>query len=227
MNKLKKQERIDVCSETEINSNHYVITIGREFGSGGKYIGQELAKRFNIKCYDNELISKVSKDFNIDLELLKSVDEKQKSSFWYGFATNYVFSKQQGQVLPISREDGLFLKQCSTIENLYENENCVIIGRCADYILKNKANIIKIFIYSSDLQFKINRKIKFENYTEEQAREQIKKIDKERAEYYNHFTSRTWGDRSNYDLCIDTSVLGIEKSIDLIEVYIRKCLEKE
>lgn len=147
--------------------------------------------------------------------------------FWYSFASNYAFSKDQEQVLPISREDGLFLKQCNTIENLYENESCIIIGRCADFILNNKPNVIKIFVYSSNLQFKIDRKVKFENCSEEEARENINKIDKQRAEYYNPYTSRTWGDKSNYDLCIDTSVLGIEQSIDLIESYIKKFLKKK
>lgn len=224
--KLKVQEvKINKQVTTLIANNHYVITIGREFGSGGKFIGQEIAKHFNIKCYDNELITKVSEDFNIDLELLKSVDEKQKSSFWYGFANNYVFSREKEQILPISREDGLFLKQSKTIENLYKNENCVIIGRCADFILKDKPNVIKIFVYSSNLQFKIDRKMEFENCSEEQAKDKINKIDKERADYYNHFTSQTWGDKSNYDLCIDTSVLGIEQTIKIIEDYVKNFLK--
>ncbi len=158
MRKLKKQSNIAIVmpkySQTDASGN-LVITIGREFGSGGKYIGQELAKRLKINCYDNELISKVANDFSLDLDLLKSVDGKQKLSFWYGFASNYVFANNN-QPLPISPEDSLFLKQCHTIENLYENENCIIIGRCADFILKDRPNVIKIFIYSSDLEFKIN-----------------------------------------------------------------------
>ncbi len=203
------------------NSKNLVITIGREFGSGGKYIGQELAKRLKINCYDNELVSKVAQDFNIDLMTLQSVDEKQKSSFWYGFATNYVFSKQQSEVLPISPEDSLFLKQSKIIEDLYNSESCVLIGRCADFILKDKPNVIKIFVYSSDLKFKIDRKVKFENCSEEEAKNNIIKTDKERADYYKHFTSQTWGDKSNYDICIDTSKLGVEKSVDLLENYIK------
>ncbi len=202
-------------------SNNLVITIGREFGSGGKYIGQELARRLNINCYDNELVSKVAQNFNIDLETLQSVDEKQKSSFWYGFATNYVFSNDQSKVLPVSPEDSLFLKQSKIIEDLYNSESCVLIGRCADYILKDKPNVIKIFVYSSDMQFKILRKVKFENYLEDEAKTKIIKTDKERADYYKHFTSQTWGDKYNYDICIDTSKLGIEKSVDLIEDYIK------
>lgn len=226
--KLKKSstacvEQPQVAVETA--SSHFVITIGREFGSGGKYVGQELAKRFGIKCYDNSLITKVSEDFDIDEKLLQSVDEKQKSSFWYGFATNYVFGSKDGQTLPVSPEDSLFLKQCSTIENLYETEDCIIVGRCADFILKDRPNVIKLFVYSSNQQFKIDRKAKLENCTPDVAKANIVKIDKERADYYNHFTGRVWGKKENYDLCVDTSTLGMEASIDMIEWYVRQYLK--
>lgn len=198
-----------------------MITIGREYGSGGKYIGQELAKRLQIPCYDNELITKVATDFNIDENLLKSVDEKQKHSFWYGFATNYVFSKN-GATMPVSPEDSLFLKQCQTIENLSENESCIIVRRCADYILQNRPHVIKVFVYAADEEFKVQRKVQFDHCTVAEAKANIRKIDKQRLEYYRHFTNRTWGDKANYHLCLDTSVLGVEQSIDIIENYVKK-----
>jgi cytidylate kinase len=198
----------------------FVISIGREFGSGGKYIGQELAKRLNVKFYDNELVSKVSENYHIDMETLEKVDEKQKSSFWYGFATNYVFSSND-EVSPISVEDNLFLKQAKVIEDIYNNnESSIIVGRCSDYILKDKENVIKLFIYSSDMEFKINRKGQYEKLNKTIAEKKIKQIDKQRAEYYKHFTSQTWGDRNNYDLCIDTSKLSVEETIDVLEDYI-------
>jgi putative MATE family efflux protein len=200
----------------------FVISIGREFGSGGKYIGQELAKRLNVKCYDNELLAKVSADYNIDMDMLEKADEKQKSSFWYGFATNYVFAKNN-EVSPVSADDNLFLKQAKVIEDIYNNnESSIIVGRCSDYILKDKQNVIKLFIYSTDMEFKINRKAKYENLNKENAEKKIKQMDKQRAEYYKHFTTQTWGDRDNYDLCIDTSKLGIDETIDILEGYIRK-----
>ncbi len=202
-------------------SNHFVISIGREFGSGGKYIGEELAKRLHIKCYDNELLAKVSKDYDISMDTLEKVDEKQKSSFWYGFASNYVFTGDK-EASPISGADNLFLKQAKIIEELYNTENCIIIGRCSDYILKNKENVVSVFIYASDMEFKINRKKELENLSEKSAIKKIQEIDKERAQYYNHFTSQTWGDKNNYDLCIDTSKLGVEKAIDLLESYINQ-----
>lgn len=225
INKLAKEnktENNDTTEETNNIRDKFVISIGREFGSGGKYIGQELAKRLNIKCYDNELLSKVSENYNIDMETLEKVDEKQKSSFWYGFATNYVFSKNN-EVSPISAEDNLFLKQAKVIEDLYYNpESSIIVGRCSDYILKDKDNVIKLFVYSSDMDFKIDRKMKFENLNKVIAEKKIKQVDKQRAEYYKHFTSQIWGDRNNYDLCIDTSKLGVDETINVIESYIRK-----
>lgn len=224
ISKLAK-ENIEEDNSNEVKTevkNNFVISIGREFGSGGKYIGQELAKRLNIKCYDNELLAKVSEDYNIDMEMLEKVDEKQKSSFWYSFATNYVFSKDSG-VSPISADDNLFLKQARVIEELYNNgENSIIIGRCSDYILKDKENVIKIFIYSSDMNFKINRKVKFENINAKTAEKKIKQVDKQRAEYYKHFTTQNWGDRDNYDICIDTFKLGVMQTIDILENYINK-----
>ena len=156
------------------------------------------------------------------MAMLEKVDEKQKSSFWYSFATNYVFSNDN-EVSPISAEDNLFLKQAKVIEDLYNGkESSIIIGRCSDYILKDNQNVIKIFIYSSDKEFKVNRKIKFENLDVATAEKKIKQVDKQRAEYYKHFTSQIWGDRNNYDLCIDTSKLGVVQTIDILENYIRR-----
>lgn len=155
---------------------------------------------------------------------MKSVDEKQKSSFWYGFASNYVFNNDE--LLPISPEDSLFLKQCQIIENLYKNESCIIVGRCADFILKDKPNVVKVFIYSSDLQFKLDRKAKLENCEEKEIREKLERIDRERANYYNHFTSLVWGEKANYDICLDTSKIGVEQTIDILEDYVKGYLKQ-
>lgn len=119
--KIKKlsdtEEEGNITQKIQTETQNYVISIGREFGSGGKYIGQQLAKRLNIKCYDNELLAKVSENYNIDIKMLEKVDEKQKSSFWYGFATNYVFSKNDS-ISPVSADNNLFLKQARVIEEI-------------------------------------------------------------------------------------------------------------
>lgn len=203
--------------------DHFVVSLSREFGSGGKYIGEQLSKRLGISCYDKELLEKVSKDYKIDYKMLENVDEKQKSSFWYGFATNTIFSLKNA---PISAEDDLFLKQAKVIEDFSKKEDCILIGRCSDYILKGNENVIRIFIYASDMDFKINRKREFEGLKEEEARKKILSIDKERKDYYEHFTSQKWGEKSNYELCIDTSIVGVEKTISILENYIRFRMKK-
>lgn len=202
----------------DLESNKYTITIGREYGSGGKYIGEQLAKRLGIKCYDDELLQEVSKDYDIDIHTLESVDEKQKSDFWYSFATNYVFN--DNNIYPISAEDNLFLKQAKVIEEISDREESIIIGRCSDYILNSRKNIINVFIYASDINFRIKRKIEFEKLSEKDAIKMIEKIDRQRADYYEKFTSQKWGNKNNYDICIDTSRVGIDGAIDIIGNYI-------
>jgi len=218
--KIKKLS--EMTQSVKNNTSHFVVTLGREFGSGGKYIGEELSKRFQIPCYDKELLSKVSETYSINEELLQSVDEKQKSSFWYSFATNYVFGKNTN---PISAEDNLFLKQAKVIEDLAQKEDCIIIGRCADYILKGE-NVLRIFVSASSEKFKVERKVKFENLTEKEALKKIEEVDKERMEYYKHYTGRDWGNKNNYELCIDTSVVGVEETIQILEMYIKKRMEE-
>ena len=213
-----------IVKSNEVVEGNYAITIGREFGSGGKYVAQELAKRLNIKCYDNEILTQLAKDTNIDISILKNIDEKEKSSFWYGFATNYTFNGDG--TTPISAQDNLFLAQSKIIEDLYNQGPCVIVGRCADVVLNGHPNVLKVFIYASDVEFKIERKMKLENTTREQTSKNIETIDKQRANYYKHFTDRTWGDRINYDICIDTSKVGIEKTVDILENYVKTILNK-
>lgn len=215
--KIQKLEQ--KIKEPKESMKHFVISLGREFGSGGKYIGEELAKRLNIKCYDKEILETVAKDYSIDLKTLERIDEKQKSTFWYSFATNYVFDKNKTS--PIGALDNLFLKQARVIEEIANREDCIIIGRCSDYILKGKENVIRIFIYASDENFKIMRKREYEGLKEKEAIKKIKETDKERGEYYEYFTSQKWGDKRNYELCIDTSIVGVEKTINLLEEYIK------
>lgn len=203
------------------NFSNYAIAIGREFGSGGKYIAQELAKRLNIKCYDKEILAMLAQNTNVDIETLEKIDENEKSSFWYGFATNSVFVN--GNTVA-SADDALFLAQSKIIENLNKEAPCVIVGRCSDVVLRQNPNLISIFIYSSDKEFKIERKMKFENTSREETIKNIENIDKHRANYYNRFTGRTWGNRENYEICIDTSKIGVEEAVNILENYIKQRL---
>lgn len=199
-----------------------VITIGREFGSGGKYIGEEIAKRLNYQFYDKELLQRVAKEKNIDVKLLEKVDEKQKDSFWYTFAmASYPLIDSVNSLTDLPNSVQYFIEQTQVIEEIAKKEDCVIIGRCSNIILKDKPNVLNIFIYSSDMNFKVQRKKKYSNLDEKMIQKMIKKTDKERAAYYNYYTNEKWGDRRGYDLMIDTSKLGVEKAIDLIVKYIQ------
>ncbi len=200
-----------------------VITICREYGSGGKYIGERLAQELNMKLYDKEILSRVSEESGIDLNILEQVDEKQEQSFWYTFATSLYETADSidpmNQKLPSNEK--LFIEQARVIENLADKEDCIIIGRCSNIILKNKPNVFNIFIYSSNLEFKIQRKIKYSNIKDRNEVEKlINKTDLEREKYYNYFTGKKWGDREDYDIMIDTSKIGIDNTVELIKTYL-------
>ena len=182
----------------------FVITIGRENGSGGRYISEELSKKLNIKLYDKELAKKVSEDNNINIDLLEEVDEKQKKSFWYTMAmASMAMTDSVNSLTELPTNEQFFLKTAKAIEELYETESCVIIGRCANSILKNKKNVLSIFVYSSDEEFKVQRKVRYAGLNEKEAVKIIRKMDKERASYYNYYTDGKWGAKEEYDLCID------------------------
>lgn len=199
-----------------------VITIGREFGSGGKYIGERLAEELNLKLYDKELLAKVAEESGMDLETLEEMDEKQEQSFWYSFAMSFYAQDSIETQTEIPSNEKLFIEQAKIIEDLAEKEDCIIIGRCSNVILRNKPNVINIFVYSSELDFKVQRKMKYGNFeTELDVIKAIERVDKERENYYNYFTKENWGDRRFYDLMIDTSKVGVEKAITLIKEYLK------
>ncbi len=199
-----------------------VITIGREFGSGGKYIGEKLARELNMKVYDQRILSKVSEESGIDLELLKEVDEKHEQSFWYTFAISLYSSEESiNSLTEVPTNERIFIEQSKVIEDLANTEDCIIIGRCSNFVLKDKKDVINIFIYSSDFDFKVNRKMQYGNFVDRnEAISVIERTDKERATYYNYFTKKQWGDRSGYDLMIDTSKVGVNGAVELIKNYI-------
>ena len=208
------QEKVPV-----VENKNFVVTIGREFGSGGKYIAQQLAKRLGVKCFDNQILTELANQTNLDIKKLQEIDESEKKSFWFGFANNYVLQNKNGVS---SAEDDLFLTQTKIIEDIYKRESCVIVGRCSDAIFRENKNAVKVFIYASDIEFKIARKMKLENTTREQTIKNIEVIDNNRANYYHRYTNGVWGARENYDLMVDTSSLGVEKAIEIIENCVRQ-----
>ena len=189
-----------------------VITIGREFGSGGKYIGEKLAEELGMQLYDKEILNKVSEESGIDLKVLEEVDEKQEQSFWYTFARSMYSSADSILMMDeIPSNEKLFIEQAKVIEELSEKENCIIIGRCSNLILKNRPDVLNVFVYSSDIDFKINRKMKYDNFSDKnEALKAIQRIDNERAAYYNYFSPTIkWGDKE----------YGVEAAIKIIKEY--------
>lgn len=198
-----------------------IITIGREFGSGGKYIGERLAEELNMKLYDEELIQRVSKERNIDVNLLNENDEKHKKSFWYTLAmASMSMYDSVNSLTELPDDDKYFIEQSKIIEEIADEGNSIIIGRCSNVILKDRKDVLNVFIYSSDEKFKINRKMEFAGLDEKKAIKMMNKKDKERATYYNYYTNKKWGARDSYDLLIDSSKLGIENTVELIKKYI-------
>lgn len=222
INKMGKEVQPEIVEETDTKLEHQlIITIGREFGSGGKYIGEQLAKHYNIKLYDDELLKRVSNEANIDMKLLEEADEKQKNSFWYTMAMSSLSSTDSvNSLTDLPSNDVIFIKQSKIIEEIAQKESCVIIGRCSNKILKDNKNVINVFIYATDMDFKIARKMQYANLSRNKAEKMIMRKDKERANYYNYYTNEKWGDRNGYDLFIDTSKIGVDKAVELIEEYV-------
>lgn len=199
-----------------------VITIGREYGSGGKYIGERLAEELNLKLYDKELLNKVAEESGMDLNVLEQMDEKQEECFWYTFAMSLYQQDSLETLTEIPSNEKIFIEQAKIIEELSNKEDCIIIGRCSNVILRNKTDVLNIFVYSSELDFKVKRKMQFGNFESElEAIKAIERIDKERETYYNYFTKENWGDRKSYDLMIDTSKIGVDKAVELIKEYLK------
>ena len=203
--------------------NNIVITIGREYGSGGKYIGEQVAKKLKINCYDKEIINKTYEKNNCNYSKLEEYDEVKKSSIRKALDLLSITSDEM-----IYDNDMYQLLINKTIEEIVDSESCVIIGRNSNKVLKNRPNAINIFIYSNDLEFKIKRKMEIENLSYDEAFKKLKKVDKNRKQYYEYLNKNCiWGNRREYDFCLDSSVLGVEKTADLIVDIYNKLSKKD
>lgn len=186
-----------------------IITISREFGSGGRYIGQKVAEKLGYKYYDKELIGKIAEESGLSEKFIEKAGEYApvKSIFAYSFSGR----DRTG----ISVEDYLNSVQRKLILEIAENEKCVIIGRCADYILRNRQDCINVFIHGNMPQ-KIERIVKLHGVSEEEAKKMIKDTDKKRRINYNYYTDRKWGEMKNYTFALNSSEIGADKCVDLI-----------
>lgn len=198
-----------------------IVTIAREYGSGGREIGQKLAEKIGATFYDKELISLAAKESGIDEDLFANADEKPTNPFWSSLAFNVgSFGNRVPTMNDMPMNDRLFLIQSNVIKKVAAEGSCVIVGRCADYILDKNPDAVHLFIHSND-EDKLNRIIHSYGVPEEAAKEAMKKTDKRRAAYYDYYVGEKWGQIDHYDLAIDSSFLGIDKTVDLIVQFIQ------
>ena len=215
-----KQGNVKVTNkETTTNtesklSKHVVITIAREYASGGRYIGKLVADKLGIKLYDNEFISKVAKETGLSEEYIENNEQKRDA----------LASLNNGYYSGLNNSDELFIKESELIKEAADKESCVIVGRCADFILAGRENVINVFVYSN-MEDKINRATTYYGMDKAKAEKEIKRIDKLRANHYKYYTEKDWNNHSNYDICINSDAFGVEKSADLICELVESKLE--
>ncbi len=201
-------------------SMNTIITIGRQFGSGGHEIGEKLAQFWGIKCYDKELLARAAKESGYCEEMFRNHDERPTNSFLYNLVMDtYSFGYNSSTFVDMPISHKVFLAQFDAIKKLAKEEPCVIVGRCADYALAEFKNCVHIFIHG-DLETRIQRVAKKYELTSDKAKEMIIKKDKQRASYYNYYSSKKWASVESYHLSVDSSLLGIDGTVELIKQFV-------
>ena len=203
-----------------------IITIGRQFGSGGKEIGEILAKELGIPFYDRELLTRAAKESGFCEEMIQNHDERPTNSFLYNLVMDtYSFGYNSAAMVDMPISQKVFLAQFDAIRKIADEGPCVIVGRCADYALSEYDNCLNIFIHGNQ-KCKIERIMKKYELNDQKAKEMMIKKDKQRQSYYNYYSSKKWGRADSYDLTVNSSVLGIEGSVKLIKQFIEDFEEK-
>ncbi len=203
-----------------------IITIGRQFGSGGKEIGETLAKELGIPFYDRELLTRAAKESGFCEEMIQNHDERPTNSFLYNLVMDtYSFGYNSAAMVDMPISQKVFLAQFDAIRKIADEGPCVIVGRCADYALSEYDNCLNIFIHGNQ-KCKIERIMRKYELNDQKAKEMMIKKDKQRQSYYNYYSSKKWGRADSYDLTVNSSVLGIEGSVKLIKQFIADFEEK-
>ena len=208
LGKKSEKDKMLLVDDTSTNNKltkHIVITIAREYGSGGRYIGRLIADKLGIKFYDKDFVTTLSEQTGLSEEYIENNEQRR----------NTLDAINNGYYFNLSNSDELFVKESKLIKELAEKESCVIIGRCSDFILKDNEDTINIFVYSN-MEDKVKRVVERYGINQKDAEKEIKNIDKQRSNHYKHYTGKKWGENQNYDLCINSDALGVEKSADLI-----------
>ncbi len=197
-----------------------VITISRQYGSGGREIGQKLAQAYDIPFYDNELITRAAKESGFAEETFARAEDKATNSLLYSLAMGInVYGNQDFGFAGLSLDDRIFLAQSDVIRKVAEEGPCVIVGRCADYVLKERENIFNVFIQAS-VDFRMKRAIELYGISEKKAGEEILKNDKRRSNYYNYHVGEKWLTLTNYDLVVRSDLAGIDNCVKCIQAYL-------
>ena len=195
--------------------NKIILTIGRQFGSGGREIGKKLAQALGIGYYDKELMAVAAKESGLSEEFFEKADERASSGLAYVFTMGYSYMGMFTPYNDILSNDGLFKFQSDAIRKLASEQSCVLVGRCADYILRH-----------NNMENRIQRILESQNITVEQAKELMGKTDKSRAAYYNYYTNKEWGVASSYNFSIDVSVLGVDETVEFMKAFVERKMNK-
>ena len=190
-----------------------IITIGRQHGSSGREIARLLAEKLNYKCYDKEIVDEAANHSDFSRDLIDAFDEKRMSAFilhagGYGLNENFRLNMQ------------VVSAQFESMRNIAEKGNCIFVGRCADYILRDHDDLISVFILG-DMDERLKCLERRQGLDEVEARKKIKEVDKDRSSFYRYYSDQTWGDAQNYDMCINSSKLGVEGTVQVILDYIK------
>ncbi len=201
--------------------NKIILTIGRQFGSGGRIIGKQIAQELGIGYYDKEIMQVAAKESGLSEEVFEKADERTASGLSYALTTGYSYMGMYMPYTDFLSNDGLFQLQSDAMRKLAEKESCVLVGRCADYILRDDPALISFFIHDNK-ENRIRRIMNYQNISVEEAKDLMVKTDKSRAAYYNYYTNKTWGAACSYNFSVDVSVLGIDETVALMKDFIER-----
>lgn len=209
------------CVMSNISDN-FTLTLGRQFGSGGRKIARKVADMLGIEFYDKNLIAIAAKESGLSENLFDGIDEKPTNSLLYSLVMGLQSDRSSSfyRYGDILNSDTIFRIQSQVIEDLVSDKSCVVVGRCSDYVLRNKKNVLNIFIHA-DEEFKLERVMRIYKQSEKEALETMKKTDKKRSNYYNFYTNQEWGNALNYHLSLNSAALGIDDSAKLICDFVK------
>lgn len=204
-----------------------VITIGRQCGSGGREFGMKLAEALGMEYYDKELVRLAAKNGNLSPEISEMADERATNSLLYSIATGGSMRGMFNGYYEMPLNDRVFLAQAETIKQLAKEKSCVIVGRCANYVLREEEDVrtVNLYIYA-DLDYRIKRIKEEENLTEKQAKDRIVKTEKKRRTYYNYYSNGNWGNATEYDLCINLTDIDFDAAVEIVKGYISRIKSK-